>query len=123
MIRSLAPNQIFVFGSNEAGRHGLGAARYALHHFDAEWRVGIGRTGRCYAIPTKDRSITTLPLDRIREYVQQFLAYAKEHPELEFLVTEIGCGLAGYNPHQIGPMFAGATENVKLPEGFGGHEP
>lgn len=107
---------IFVFGSNLAGRHGKGAALYALKHCGAVIGVGVGRTGNAYAIPTKDEHIRTLPLPRIAEYVAQFLHYAREHPELEFEVTKIGCGLAGYKEHQIAPMFIDAPKNCYLPD-------
>lgn len=89
---------IFVFSSNLAGRHGKGAALCAKNHHGAEYGIGVGRTGNAYAIPTKDRRIRTLPLPRIAKYVAEFLAYARAHPELEFEVTKIGCGLAGFIP-------------------------
>ena len=87
-ITSLKDNEIFVFGSNKEGMHGGGAARIAYEDFGAEWGVGIGMTGQCYAIPTMDRSI-----DIIRRHVDDFTAYAKSHPALTFLVTPIGCGI------------------------------
>ncbi len=102
---------IFVFGSNLAGRHGAGAALYAHDCYEAEYGVGQGRTGQSYAIPTKDELIHTLPLDRIVNYVTEFLQYTYTHPEEEFFVTRIGCGLAGYKNEQIAPMFRGAPEN------------
>lgn len=105
---------IFVFGSNEAGMHGAGAARHAYDRCGAEWGVGFGLRGDSFAIPTKDRSIETLPLDEICEYVSKFLAYAKSHPQMSFVVTAIGCGLAGHSPDDIRPMFNGAGENVFL---------
>jgi len=105
---------IFVFGSNLAGRHGKGAALYAAMHYGAMRGVGVGRTGNSYAIPTKDREIRTLPLEQIRQHVGEFLQYAAAHPTDSFLVTAIGCGLAGYSASQIAPMFSGATENVFL---------
>lgn len=107
---------IFVFGSNLAGRHGKGAALCAKHSHGAVYGVGVGRTGNAYAIPTKDERIRTLPLDRIAMYVADFLDYAREHPELEFQVTKIGCGLAGYQEHEISPMFKEAPMNCHLPE-------
>ena len=107
---------IFVFGSNLAGRHGKGAALYALQHHGAEYGTAIGRTGGAYAIPTKDARICTLPLARIAVYVTDFLDYARTHPELEFEVTKIGCGLAGYREHEISPMFKGAPMNCRLPD-------
>ncbi len=89
--------RIFVFGSNLAGRHGKGAALHARQFYGARNGVGVGFVGRSYAIPTKDERIRTLPLNRIRPYVDAFLAFARDNPELEFNVTRIGCGLAGYS--------------------------
>ena len=114
-ITSLREGEIFVFGSNKEGMHGGGAARIAYEEFGAEWGVGVGMTGRCYAIPTMDRSIGI-----IRKHVDDFTAYAKEHPELTFLVTRIGCGIAGWRDSEIAPLFkeASALDNVTLPEEF-----
>lgn len=117
-ITSLDPGEIFIFGSNLAGRHGAGAALTAKRLFQAKTGVGEGPTGQCYAIPTKDKNISTMSLSRINAAVLRFLEYAKLHPELTFYVTEIGCGLAGLTPKDIGPMFAGASANVILPEKF-----
>ena len=111
-------NPIFVFGSNLAGRHGKGAALWARLHRGAEYGVGVGPTGRAYAIPTKDRQLQTLSLPSIQRYVTQFLVYAESRPDLDFQVTPIGCGLAGYKPDQIAPMFLGAPANCKLPPEF-----
>lgn len=107
--------KIFVFGSNLAGLHGAGAALYAKKHYDAKLGVGDGRTGNAYAIPTKDNIIETLPLDIIKKYVVKFIQYAKSHPELEFFVTAIGTGLAGYKHADIAPMFKDAPSNCELP--------
>ena len=107
---------IFVFGSNEAGRHGAGAAREAYVKWGATYGQGVGRSGNSYAIPTKDHNIRTLPVDKIAQYVQDFLVHAAQHPNDSFLVTAIGCGLAGHNAKDIAPLFAGATENVFLSE-------
>ena len=107
--------KIFVFGSNLAGRHGKGAALCARQEYGAEYGVGEGRTGNAYAIPTKGRKLEVLPLIRIEQSVKQFLTYAAQHTDLEFLVTRIGCGLAGYKDHEIAPFFSGATPNVVLP--------
>lgn len=101
----MTPRQIFVFGSNLAGRHGKGAALEARQKWGAVYGVGHGRTGNAYAIPTKDENLRTLPLNLIAEYVWHFVTYARHHPELRFLLTPIGCGLAGYVPAQIAPMF------------------
>lgn len=107
--------KIFVFGSNLAGRHGKGAALWALKHRGAIYGKGIGRQGDSYAIPTKDWNIQTLPLSAIEAFVQDFLEYAQRHPHVVFEVTRIGCGLAGYKDEDIGPMFAGAPSNCELP--------
>ena len=110
--------EVFVFGSNLAGRHGKGAARYALQHKGAIYGQGVGLQGISYAIPTKDATIKTLPLEEIKPYVDEFIRFAKEHPEMKFFVTPIGCGLAGYCPEQIAPMFKDAPENCMLPDKF-----
>ena len=116
-ITSLKPNEVFVFGSNLAGRHGAGAALQAKK-FGARNGEGIGRWGRTYAIPTKDEHLHVLPLREIKTYVLEFKAYVLHYASNIFLVTPIGCGLAGYKPEDIAPMFAGAPDNVRLPECF-----
>lgn len=108
-------DKIFVFGSNLAGVHGAGAAAFALEKHGAVWGVGVGPQGNAYAIPTKDERIETLPVKRIRPYVEQFKAYALLHPEFQFQVTAIGCGLAGYKPADIAPMFVNAPSNCEMP--------
>jgi len=110
---------IFVFGSNLAGRHGKGAALFARENYQAKQGVGRGPTGNSYAIPTKDIYLRPLPLGYIKAYVAEFLRYAANNPELEFEVTKIGCGLAGYFETDIKPFFVGATKNCRLPEGWG----
>lgn len=109
---------VFVFGSNLAGRHGKGAALWARQHCGAVYGQGEGYQGNSYAIPTKDERIQTLPLFRIHNYVDRFKRFAHEHPELSFQLTPIGCGLAGYAPQQIAPMFDNAPVNVILPAEF-----
>jgi len=96
---------IFVFGSNLAGRHGKGAALHARKHHGAIYGQGEGLQGRSYAIPTKDANLRSLPLDAITEHVATFLEFALSHPEMGFLITPVGCGLAGYCQDQIFPMF------------------
>jgi hypothetical protein len=110
-----AATEIFVFGSNEAGRHGKGAALHARRYYRAQYGVGFGRTGDAWAIPTKDAKLRSLPLERIAHYVGLFLTYAREHPELTFKVTAIGTGYAGHRHEDIAPMFAGAPANCHLP--------
>ena len=106
--------EIFVFGSNLAGRHGAGAARYAMVHHGANYGQGIGLQGDSYAIPTKDEDINTLPLSAIKEYVEDFLAFARRCPALIFNITPIGCGLAGYMRDQIRPMFDDMPDNCRF---------
>lgn len=110
--------RIFVFGSNRAGVHGAGSALAARRLHGAQLGVGEGRTGNSYALPTKDMRLRTLPLNDIRVHVANFVAYAEAHPELEFDVVAIGCGLAGYTPDDIAPMFEDAPPNINLPESF-----
>ena len=114
-ITSLAPNEIFVFGSNLHGSHGGGAAAAAVRYFGAVWGQGVGMQGQCYAIPTMHGGV-----DVIRPYVDEFIVFAKGHPELTFLVTRIGCGIAGFRDEQMAPLFADAIElpNVVLPKSF-----
>jgi hypothetical protein len=109
---------VFVFGSNLAGRHGRGAALEARRRWGAVYGVGEGLTGRSYAIPTKDHGLRTRGLADIQASVDRFIAFAREHPEYLFQVTRVGCGLAGYQDHQIAPMFASAPDNCELPEGW-----
>ena len=110
--------QIFVFGSNLAGRHGKGAALHAKRYKGAIYGQGVGRQGESYAIPTKDRNLRPLALAAIEYEVRVFLEYAQEHPDDVFEVTAIGCGLAGRTPKQIAPMFRHAPNNVLLPVVF-----
>ena len=114
-IEHLKENEIFVFGSNLAGMHGGGAARTARLHFGAVMGKGVGLQGQSYAIPTMQGGV-----DTIRPYVDDFIAYAREHPDKHFLVTPIGCGIAGFDPADIAPLFEEAKEvkNISLPESF-----
>ncbi|MHB1642168.1 MAG: A1S_2505 family phage non-structural protein [Acidithiobacillus sp.] len=107
---------IFVFGSNLAGRHGAGAAKVARLRFGAEYGVGQGRTGNAYAIATKNANLCVLSVEDVRYGVDCFLEYAKGHPELQFFVTRVGCGLAGFADADIAPMFRGAPDNCDFPE-------
>lgn len=113
-IADLGENEIFVFGSNIQGAHGGGAAWYAHKKFGAEWGVGEGLTGRTYALPTMEGKAS------LQHAVEHFIACAKQHPELTFLVTAVGCGIAGYTPDEVAPLFKEATslENVYLPQVF-----
>lgn len=114
-VKKMADNEVFVFGSNEAGRHGAGAAKTAMDA-GAVWGVGFGYQGSTFAIPTKDWNVETLSLDSIQFYVNRFLAFADAHEDLKFLVTRIGCGLAGYKDADIAPMFIGAPSNCVFPD-------
>ena len=109
---------IFVFGSNLAGRHGAGSALEAYNYHGATIGFGVGRAGNSYAIPTKDCNLKTLDLHIIQLYVNQFLEYANNHPTDTFNVVAIGCGLAGYKPSQIAPMFRHSPKNDILPKEF-----
>lgn len=114
-ITELAENEIFVFGSNLAGAHGGGAALLAYRQFGAVWGKGVGMHGRTYAIPTMQGGVKT-----IKPYVDEFIRFAKEHPWLTFLVTRIGCGIAGFQDRDIAPLFKAAinVDNIILPKGF-----
>ena len=114
-IMSLLPDEIFVFGSNLQGMHVGGAARTAYELFGAEWGKGVGLYGQTYAIPTMQR-----PVDTIKPYVDEFIAFAKQHPEKYFYVTRIGCGIAGFRDEEIAPLFRDAVSlaNVALPASF-----
>jgi len=103
---------IFVFGSNEEGRHYAGAAKYAQDHCGAQPGVGVGPTGQSYAIPTMNG------WPRLKAEVARFIEYATQHPERSFFVTRVGCGLAGYQDHGIAPLFLHAPENCLLPLGW-----
>lgn len=110
------PDKVFVFGSNLGGYHGSGAARFARLHHGAVMGVGEGRTGNSYAIPTKEVGYQeSRPLPAIKKSVEKFIEYAQEHPNEQFLVTRVGCGLAGYTDDEIGPMFKYAPPNCELP--------
>ena len=114
-ITELKANEIFVFGSNLAGAHAGGAARIAMEKFGAVWGQGVGLQGQSYAIPTMQGGVET-----IKPYVDEFISFAKSHAELVFLVTRIGCGIAGFKDEEIAPLFAAALniDNIILPETF-----
>ena len=115
------PNSLFVFGSNLAGRHAGGSARYAHDNLGAEWGVYSGVTGQCYAIPTCDSNFMPLPVEIIELYVNNFIRYMNDHPSLPFFVTRVGCGIAGFTDEQIAKLFFWAVNgrlniNVDFPE-------
>lgn len=113
-INSLNPDEIFVFGSNIQGMHDGGAARQAVEKFGAIMGQGTGLQGQSYAIPTMGGRA------EMKHYINEFIQFADSHPEMKFFVTRIGCGIAGYSPKEIAPMFAGAYSlpNVYLPQDF-----
>ncbi len=115
VITDLQPNEIFVFGSNLKGLHGGGAAYMAYRKFGAVMGQGIGLQGQSYAIPTMQGGVET-----IRPHVDEFIAFARQHPELTFLVTRIGCGIAGFTDEEIAPLFLQAhdVDNIVLPRGW-----
>jgi hypothetical protein len=108
-------NEVFVFGSNLAGIHGAGAAKVAKEKFGAVYQLGIGRSGQSYAIPTKDFSIRTMSINQIEQHILDFCEFTHTHPHLDFFVTRVGCGLAGFNDNQIAPLFKTANENCNFP--------
>lgn len=114
-ITTLADDEVFVFGSNLEGLHGGGAALLAYERFGAIWGQGTGLQGKSYGIPTMHGGV-----DVIAPYVDDFIAFAREHRELRFLVTEIGCGIAGFTVGEMAPLFKDAMdeENIYLPQRF-----
>lgn len=114
-IRKLKGNEVFVFGSNEKGFHGAGAARYALDHFGAVMGQGEGIQGQSYAIPTMYNTLA-----ESKGAIDTFVEYARHHSNKKFLVTPIGCGIAGYTPEEVAPYFKEAimVKNISLPESF-----
>ena len=114
-ITELGENEVFVFGSNLAGAHGGGAALLAYRKFGAIWGQGVGLQGQSYGIPTMHGGV-----DAIKPYVDEFIEFAKTRPDLTFLVTRVGCGIAGFTNEEISPLFAKAheVENIVLPAGW-----
>lgn len=111
-IQSLKPNEVFVFGSNLSGSHGGGAALVAYRKFGAIWGQGVGLQGQSYGIPTMHGGV-----EAIKPYVDEFIAFARQHQDLVFLVTRVGCGIAGFTDNEIAPLFSEAKqlENVYMP--------
>lgn len=119
-ITELRDNEVFVFGSNTAGRHGKGAAKTAMK-WGAKYGIGEGLQGNTYALPTVNASITNkLSLEKIKKCVDNFIECAKQNPDKIFLVTEVGCGLAGWTVKDIAPLFENTVdiENIYLPKKF-----
>lgn len=113
---------IFVFGSNKSGIHGAGAAKYAYDFLGAEWGVGQGFTGECYALPTKGYRITPMTLEEVRTSVNTFISIAKSRfpkfGEEIFKVTQVGCGLGGFTAEEIAPLFINAPDNCHFDEAW-----
>ena len=114
-ISELKDKEIFVFGSNLEGSHGGGAAAIAEKKFGAIWGQGVGMQGQSYGIPTMHGGVT-----EIKPYVDEFIEFTKVHPNTDFFVTRIGCGIAGFTEKEIAPLFAEAAnvENIYLPDTF-----
>ena len=110
-ITHLEKNEVFVFGSNLAGAHGGGAALIAYRKFGAIWGQGVGLQGQSYGIPTMQGGVET-----IKPYVDEFIEYARKNPHDRFLVTRIGCGIAGFTDEEIAPLFRDAVniDNICL---------
>jgi len=111
-ITELAEGEVFVFGSNASGAHGAGAALTAYERFGAIWGQGRGLQGQSYGIDTMSG------WDALVADVRDFLGFAREHPELTFLLTPVGTGIAGWSATEVAPLFADAPDNVLLPESF-----
>lgn len=113
MVTKLSDCEIFVFGSNLAGHHGGGAAKTAHKLFGAQWGVGDGPTGHCYALPTMQGGVET-----IKPYADKFIQYAIEHPDNRFLLTPVGCGIAGFKDSEMAPLFSKALDvpNIAVPK-------
>jgi hypothetical protein len=116
VITRLQPHEIFVFGSNQAGRHAGGAARLARERFGAEDGVGEGLTGQAYAFPTLTTAFEKVTRASFEVSRDRLFATARAHPDKTFLLTKVGCGIAGFSEDQIRPLFANPPANVILPE-------
>lgn len=117
-ITELGENQIFVFGSNLAGKHNGGGARIALEKFGAIYGQALGSQGQSYAIPTLGFNFEKISITEIRYYIDLFFNYAYNHPQFEFFVTKIGCGIAGYEISEIAPLLLNPFKNIVLPKEF-----
>ena len=111
------PNEVFVFGSNLSGIHGAGAAKQAIM-YGATFGVGVGFMGNTYAIPTKDFKVDTLPLTNIAFFVKLFVQASLNTPHIQYFITAVGCGLAGYKHSDIAPMFADCEDNCSFPDSW-----
>lgn len=111
-----AEDEIFVFGSNLAGVHGAGAAKQAMSKYGARYGVGVGFTGRCYAIPTKDLDIKTLSIEQIKSYIFHFVKNTLKYSHVKFFITRVGCGLAGLKDADVASLFKGCSKNCNFPK-------
>ena len=117
-ITELLPNQIFVFGSNEAGRHLGWAARIAHELFDANWWVGEWLEGNTYAFPTLDWDFRKRTISELRDSVEKFIEVCNNNPDKEFLLTKVWCGIAGFTEEEMKTLFANTSNNVVKPTGW-----
>lgn len=121
-ITSLEPNQVFVFGSNLAGIHGAGAAKFALKNFGAVYGHGWGLQGQSYALPTLDERFQQLPFRVLNDHVERLYQCVRVNPKLEFLLTKVGCGLGGYAEWYMKMFFdqqvRGNPSNLVKPPGW-----
>lgn len=120
MIESLKTNEIFVFGSNLAGNHAGGAAFQAFRDFNAEWGTGEGLTGHCYAFPTMDNTMRPLTMSQLKKIRTRFYKVVDQHPDMAFLLTKVGCGIAGFSEEKIQKLFVNAPKNIIKPKEWKG---
>jgi hypothetical protein len=116
MIYHLEPHQVFIFGSNLAGRHAGGSAKQAREQFGAEEGIGEGMTNQCYAFPTLNADFSKRTESELRESVLRLCITAQDNPDKDFLLTKVGCGIAGYPEEYMKKLFVGMSENVILPD-------
>lgn len=119
-VSSTSPFEVFVFGSNLAGRHGAGAAKEALAMYGAIYGIGEGFFGRSYAIPTKDELLRPRPLEYVTASVLRFQRFARSNPNIIFRLTRVGCGLAGQDPADMARLFDRSPPNVLQPDWLSG---
>lgn len=118
MITHLKPNQIFIFGSNMLGHHYGGAAKQAYDHFGAQVGIGEGLTGQCYAFPTLDEDMKQVSSTILKAARRNLYKTAEINPDKEFLLTKVGCGIAGFNEAKMKKLFENAPKNIIKPEGW-----
>lgn len=119
-INELQSNEIFVFGSNLAGEHGGGAARFAYKKFGAIWGQGVGLQGSSYALPTLDRERQKIGIRELEQHVETLYAILVDNQRTNFLITKVGCGIAGFTIAEIAPLFKPfmSLSNCSLPIEF-----